>query len=219
MTRGGRYYEQLNARRRREQFRGRLKAWLKLGALLAFMLILGSLVWEQNGKLDDIQRELNKVKKDVHDVQKRFGEADKIRRQIQDLQPDIPDGEALETAAAILSFCKKYKADPTIILAMANAESSFNRNARGTSGERGLLQILPSTFRRFGRGDLNDWKASLEAGIRYYSYLQRKYHGNIVLSVAAYNAGIGSVKDRIPDIPVTQRHVRKVMLAFRGMRR
>lgn len=220
MTRGGRYYGGLKWRRRSQRAQwSQIKAAIKSTFWLAFMLILGTLVWQESAKLDALQQDLDKIKSNVHKLQERFNEVDPIRRQIQDLQPNISDGEALETAAAILSSCKKYKADPTIILAMANAESSFGREEIGGVGERGILQVRPETFQDWGYGDFTDWRATLEAGIRYYKWLERRYSGNVTLTISAYNAGPGNVIDRVPDIPITKQHVARVMLSLRGMRR
>lgn len=225
MTRGGRYYEQLNARRRRQQVRARLKAWLKVGALLVFlvfMVVLGKLVWQQNGKLDALQRKNTEMQQELRNLIERTDKilgVEEVRGYIKDLRPSLPNAAITEIARYITAYSKKYGADPRIVVAMAYRESNFDRNALGSSGERGMLQVLPSTFTRYGYGDFRDWKATLEAGIRYYKWLEKRYGGNLALAVASYNAGPGSVIDRVPDIPVTQRHVQKVMLAYRGMRR
>lgn len=221
--RGGRYYEGPKERRhRQQQFRARLKAWLKWGALLAFMAILGTLVWQQNGQLNALRDANTKMQETLKDLKERTDKilgTDQVRLYIKDLQPSLSDAAASEIALYIATYSRKYGVDSRIVVAMAYRESNFDRNALGTSGERGMLQVLPSTFTRYGHGDIRDWRATLEAGVRYYKYLERRYGGNMSLAVAAYNAGPGRVVDQIPEIKSTQYHVRKVMLAYRGMRR
>lgn len=225
MTRGGRY-EQLNARRRREQFRGRLKAWLRIGALVALaitLIIIGTSQWRLVGQISSLQDENDRMRQKLHELIERTDKiltgTDQVRGYIKDLRPSLPDAVAGEIARYIAFYSRKYGVDSRIVVAMAYRESSFDRNAVGTVGERGLLQVSPETFKDFGRGDFRDWRNTLEAGVRYYAHLQRRYGGNVVLAISAYNAGPGNVVDQIPEIKSTQYHVRKVMLAFRGMRR
>lgn len=169
--------------------------------------------------VNEMKAELELIEAQQRQVEKLYNEVNQIREYIQLRRPQATEKEAWETAAYILHYSKKYNVDPKVVVAMAAQESSFDRNALGALRERGMLQILPSTFRGYGYGDIHDWRNTLEAGVKYYKMLEKRYGGNVTLAVSAYNAGMGNVTDHIPEIPVTQRHVARVMTAYRGMRR
>ncbi len=94
-----------------------------------------------------------------------------------------------------LSKIKKITSDldPTIVLALIRQESAFNNEARSHVGARGLMQLMPSTAKRFKRSiqgnHLEDPNVNLKIGITYLKKLMKMYDGNIVYALAAYNAG------------------------------
>ena len=84
---------------------------------------------------------------------------------------------------------------------MIYAESRF-RDQTSHAGAKGLMQLLPSTAddiarksggTAFVQGDLADPQVNISYGSFYLRYLLSRYGGNIVLAVAAYNAGEGRV--------------------------
>ena len=99
-----------------------------------------------------------------------------------------------------LSHIKKIenKLDPFLILSLIRQESAFNPEARSLVGARGLMQLMPNTARRFYRRirarHLRRPKLNLKIGIKYLKKLIKKYDGNLVYTLAAYNAGEGRVK-------------------------
>ncbi len=78
-------------------------------------------------------------------------------------------------------------------------ESAYNPSARSPSGASGLWQITPATADLLGL-KRNRWYdgrddiiRSTDAAIAYLSYLNRKFDGDWLLSLAAYNSGEGTV--------------------------
>lgn len=71
----------------------------------------------------------------------------------------------------VLNEASRFSVDPAMVLAIADWETrgSFNRNAKGSSGEIGLMQILPSTGAAMGYSlaDLSNLSTNIEAGTRY----------------------------------------------------
>lgn len=128
----------------------------------------------------------------------------------------------------IESVCHRYKVEVPLILAMIKTESNFNPKAVSSSGAVGLTQLMPPTARDLGlkvpkyrsflypntnpRVDerFNPQK-NLEAGVRYLSQMLKRYNGNYVLAIAAYNAGPGNVSKDVPLIDETERHIGKVL--------
>src|SRR5918995_5846104 len=91
--------------------------------------------------------------------------------------------------------------DPALIAGVIYTESRF-RDQTSHAGAKGLMQILPSTAddiarksggTAFVQGDLANPQVNISYGSFYLRYLLRRYGGNEVLAIAAYNAGEGRV--------------------------
>jgi soluble lytic murein transglycosylase len=91
--------------------------------------------------------------------------------------------------------------DPALIAAVIYTESRF-RDQTSAAGAKGLMQILPSTAddiahksggTGFVQGDLADPQINIAYGSFYLRYLLRRYGGNEILAIAAYNGGEGEV--------------------------
>jgi soluble lytic murein transglycosylase len=91
--------------------------------------------------------------------------------------------------------------DPSLIAGVIYVESRF-RDQTSIAGAKGLMQLLPSTAdyiasksggTAFQQGDLATPQINIAYGAWYLRYLLRKYHGNELLALAAYNAGEGKV--------------------------
>jgi soluble lytic murein transglycosylase-like protein len=83
----------------------------------------------------------------------------------------------------------KYRVDPNLIAAMAFRESRFDTNAVSHRGAQGVMQLMPRTARALGVSDAFDPRQNVEAGTKYLASLLRRFHGDVELSLAAYNAG------------------------------
>lgn len=126
-----------------------------------------------------------------------------------DTPPETPFGREIFEAA------KRHGVNPAVLAAMAKVESAFDPRAVSHAGARGLMQLMPATARRFGveLHELFDPERNLEASARYVAWLTRRFDGDAVRVVAAYNAGEGAV-DRYDGVPLyreTQRYVERVM--------
>ena len=114
--------------------------------------------------------------------------------------------------ASILSASRKYGVNANLIKAIITIESCFRSRARGSLGEKGLMQLMPKTARRFNiKNGYNPYE-NVHGGSRYLRSLLNRYHGNMTKAIAAYNAGAGTIdKGRIPN----RRYVNKVLHAYR----
>jgi len=91
--------------------------------------------------------------------------------------------------------------DPYLVMALIRQESVFNPEARSGVGARGLMQLMPPTARelsqRLGRhfsdSSLTDPDSNIDMGVLYVKQLLDRNQGNIQLTAACYNAGIGNV--------------------------
>lgn len=88
--------------------------------------------------------------------------------------------------------------DPWLLMAVARRESAFNPDARSPVGARGLMQLMPYTAAQVAQelalpapadADLADPMLNLRLGSHYLAGLLKRYSGNRILALAAYNAG------------------------------
>jgi soluble lytic murein transglycosylase len=98
---------------------------------------------------------------------------------------------------------KDKNLDPTLIAGVIYVESRF-RDQTSHAGAKGLMQLMPSTAdyiarksggTQFVQGDLADPQINISYGSWYLRYLLQRYHGNVALALAAYNAGEGKVDE------------------------
>ncbi len=93
---------------------------------------------------------------------------------------------------------KKDTLDPIIVLSLIRQESVFNPLARSPVGARGLMQLMPTTARRLKRSvhekQLVNPKLNIELGTKYFKSLMKRYDGNLVYVLSAYNAGESRVE-------------------------
>lgn len=101
---------------------------------------------------------------------------------------------------------------PALVEAVAWRESRFRPDAVSPAGAVGVMQLMPETARAL-HVDPYDRQQNLQGGARYLSGLMRRYDGDLVLALAAYNAGPGAV-DRFGGVPPyreTQNYVAAIL--------
>ncbi|BCA54730.1 putative Soluble lytic murein transglycosylase [Nitrospira sp. KM1] len=88
--------------------------------------------------------------------------------------------------------------DPYLIAAIIREESQYDLKAVSRVGAIGLMQVMPATANTMaqrlglpavGREDLFDQDTNIRIGVRYVEQLLDQYSGNLVYTIAAYNAG------------------------------
>jgi soluble lytic murein transglycosylase-like protein len=114
-----------------------------------------------------------------------------------------------------------YQLPHSFIRAVMRVESDFNSQVVSRAGAMGLMQLMPKTARSMGVSDPFDARQNILGGARYLRILANRFKGDLVLTVAAYNAGEGAVQKHngIPPYKETQRYVRRVLkhyYAYRG---
>ncbi len=121
----------------------------------------------------------------------------------------------------IRSVAKMYKLPHALVHAVITAESSYNPNAISRAGAVGLMQLMPETAKQYGVSNRRDPKQNIYGGSRYLRYLLKLFKNNLVLALAAYNAGEGAVKkygNKIPPYRETRNYVNKVIKYYKKYR-
>ena len=118
----------------------------------------------------------------------------------------------------IEKYAQKNNLDPDFIKAVVKQESGFNPKAVSHCGAQGLMQLMPATAKGLGVKDPMNPVQNVDGGVRHLKGLLARYNGNLVLALAAYNAGGGNVDKYggVPPFKETQNYVRSILANYLG---
>jgi hypothetical protein len=110
-----------------------------------------------------------------------------------------------------------YNVDPSLIKAIIHTESDFDYRAVSRCGAQGLMQLMPGTARDLSVVNSFDPLENIDGGTRYFRSLLDSFNDDLVLSLAAYNAGPGLVTRTggVPEIPETLDYIDKVLKRYK----
>ncbi len=127
------------------------------------------------------------------------------------LQPTLEElHEMLARAGAA------HHIDVDLLASVVHAESGGQVKAVSRTGARGLMQLMPGTASELGVKDAFVADQNVEGGTKYLDALLTRYHDNIALALAAYNAGPGAVDKYhgVPPFRETRAYVSRVIREF-----
>ncbi len=114
--------------------------------------------------------------------------------------PLVPKTKAEDVRSLAQQSGETHNVNAALLMAVIHAESAGNAHAVSRAGARGLMQLMPGTARPLGVADSFSAEGNVDGGSTYLDSLLTRYHDNVALALAAYNAGPAAV-DRCHGIP------------------
>ena len=110
----------------------------------------------------------------------------------------------------------KHNIDEDLLASVVRAESGGQVRAVSRTGARGLMQLMPGTASAMGVDDAFRPEQNISGGTAYLDSLLTRYHDNVALALAAYNAGPGAVDKYhgVPPYRETREYVARVIREF-----
>jgi soluble lytic murein transglycosylase-like protein len=137
-------------------------------------------------------------------------------RSVYDSSAQMNTALPVYLANAIGDAAKEHGIDPRLLAAVARRESRFNPAAVSPVGACGIMQLMPATARYLGVKDVFNARESVFGGAKYLRRLLDTFHGDLDLTLAAYNAGPGAVQkyNGVPPFRETQAYVSSIRAAY-----
>lgn len=113
-----------------------------------------------------------------------------------------------------------YQIPEELVRAVILVESNYDPRAVSHAGAVGLMQLMPTTAATMLVEDIYDPRQNILGGTRYLRILANMFNGDIMLTVAGYNAGENAVLryGGIPPYPETQGYVTRVIENYQRYR-
>jgi soluble lytic murein transglycosylase-like protein len=120
-----------------------------------------------------------------------------------------------DVRALIARVASEEGVDAKLADAVAAQESRYDQRQVSAKGAIGVMQLMPETARRY-QVDPCELEQNIRGGARYLRDLTAEFGGNVMLVLAAFNAGADRVyaAKGVPPIAETVRYVAAVTNAY-----
>ena len=107
-----------------------------------------------------------------------------------------------------------YKIPEPLIRAVIKTESDYDPQVVSGMDAKGLMQLMPDVEKDMGVDDVFDPRQNILGGTRLLRVLANRYDGDLVLTIAGYHAGMGSLArygNTVPPYENTRKYLRMVL--------
>ena len=108
-----------------------------------------------------------------------------------------------------------YKIPVPLIRAVIKVESDYDPRVVSSADCKGLMQVHPAVEIDMGvTGDVFDPRTNIMAGTRLLRWLANRVDGDLVLTIAGYHAGLGSLAKygyTVPPYAYTRQYLKMVL--------
>ena len=114
----------------------------------------------------------------------------------------------------------KYQLSEALLHAVMRVESGYQPRALSVKGAQGLMQLMPGTAKDMHVRDVWSPEENIYGGARYLRILANQYQGDLVKTLAAYNAGPEAVKRArgVPEYQETKDYVKRVLEIYEELK-
>lgn len=95
----------------------------------------------------------------------------------------------LEAEYYVAAYSQHYHVPVALVRAIIKRESDWETCAVSSKGAAGLMQLMPTTAKRFRVQDRCNLNENVSGGVRYLAWLMQQFHNDLRLVVGAYYAG------------------------------
>jgi soluble lytic murein transglycosylase-like protein len=136
-----------------------------------------------------------------------------LPKKISSRRSDAPPDQIDKAAAT-------YKIPGELVRAVIWAESAGDASAVSHRGAIGLMQLMPQTAGQMYVNDPVDPAQNIQGGTRYLRLLANQFGGDMLLTIAAYNAGPEAVRKYggVPPFEETRQYCKKVMTYYHQLK-
>jgi soluble lytic murein transglycosylase-like protein len=120
----------------------------------------------------------------------------------------------------IVEAARLYQLPVAFLRAVMHVESDYDPNVVSVDGAMGLMQLMPFVAEKMGVENPFDPRQNILGGARFLRILANQWNGDLVLTVASYNAGAGAVEryKGVPPYSETRRYVNRVLQHYYAYR-
>lgn len=118
----------------------------------------------------------------------------------------------------VKKYARKHGVDEKLVRIVLRQESGGNPLAVSPKGAMGLMQLMPETAESLGVQNAFDPEENVAGGVKYLKHCLGRFQQDIVLALAAYNAGPEAVEKYggVPPYQETENYVAKITAAYTG---
>jgi len=153
----------------------------------------------------------------VKPVLKSFVKPSAISVSAQEPEPAVeplsaPPADSAQLIQMIDRIAAEQGVEDSLVHSVIRAESNYDSRAVSPKGALGMMQLIPSTAKRFGVANAFDARENIVGGVKYLRFLLDYYRNDYVRAIAAYNAGEAAVDkyNGVPPYSETRNYVYRV---------